>query len=125
MKVMTCRSGMIASSSTSSSSIAADFPPSSKVTGRNSPAQTVAIERPAAVDPVKATLSTCGCETRYAPTSGPPGTQLITPKGSAAASTASAKMKQSKTVAGGDGSTTTAHPAASAGAILLIASTTG
>jgi hypothetical protein len=34
-------------------------------------------------------------------------------------------MKQSNTDAGGDGFTTTAHPAASAGAILLIASTTG
>src|SRR6476661_7020207 len=125
MKVMNCRSGMIASMSTSSSSIAADLPPSSKVTGRRSPAQAVAIERPAAVDPVKATLSTPRCDTKYAPMSGPPGTQLTTPGGSSAAATASATMYQSSTVAGGDGLTTTEHPAARAGAILLIASTTG
>src|ERR1700722_13883225 len=125
MKVMNCRLGMIASMSTSSSSIAADLPPSSSVTGRSSPAQTVAIERPAAVDPVKATLSTRGCATRYAPTSGPPGTQLITPVLMPAASTAAATKNQSNIVAGADVFTTTEHPAASAGAILLIASTTG
>src|SRR3954451_4528297 len=125
MKVMNCRLGMMSSMSTSSSNIAADLPPSSSVTGRSSPAQTLAIERPVSVEPVKATLSTPGCETKYAPTSDPPGTQLMTPGGTPAASAASATMNQSNTVAGGDGFTTTEHPAARAGAILLIASTTG
>jgi hypothetical protein len=40
--------------------IAADLPPSSSVTGRNSSAQTLPMARPAAVEPVKATLSTPG-----------------------------------------------------------------
>ena len=51
---------MNVSISASSSTIAADFPPNSKVTGLNKPPQVSAINRPAADDPVKATLSTPG-----------------------------------------------------------------
>ena len=46
--------------SASSSTIAADLPPSSSVTGRSRRPQVSAICRPAAVDPVKATLSIPG-----------------------------------------------------------------
>jgi hypothetical protein len=52
------------SRSASSRMIAADLPPSSRETGRSSRPQISAICRPAAVEPVKATLSMSGCCTR-------------------------------------------------------------
>ena len=97
--------------------IAADLPPSSSETGRSSRPHTSAICRPAAVEPVKATLSTSRCCTRYAPISRPPGTMLTTPGGRPAASTASANTYESSTVSG-DGLSTIVLPAASAGAYL-------
>ncbi|SKY10154.1 Uncharacterised protein [Mycobacteroides abscessus subsp. abscessus] len=48
----------------SSSTMAADFPPSSSVTGRSICPQVVAICLPAAVEPVNATLSMSAWATR-------------------------------------------------------------
>jgi hypothetical protein len=66
--------GAITSSKLASShTIAADLPPSSSVTRRSRSPQSAAILRPAAVLPVKPTLSMPGCVTRYSPTSRPAG----------------------------------------------------
>ncbi|EPD63607.1 hypothetical protein HMPREF1211_02734 [Streptomyces sp. HGB0020] len=80
--------------------------------------QVAAICLPAAVEPVKATLSTPGWDTRYAPASRPAGTTLTTPGGSPASSTASAKSTESSTVSG-DGLSTNVHPAARPGAYFV------
>src|ERR1700676_4338130 len=78
----------------SSRMIAADLPPSSRVTGRRSWAHVAAIWRPAAVEPVKDTLSTPGWLTRYAPASLPPGTMLFTPSGTPPSMTPPATKKK-------------------------------
>lgn len=80
--------------------------------------------RPAAVEPVNATLSTPGCPTRYSPVSRPPGTMLTTPGGRPAASAASAIWNASSAVSGA-GLITTVQPAASAGASLNMVSDCG
>ncbi len=76
--------------SASSSTIAADLPPSSRVRGRSSRPQSSAISRPTAVEPVKATLSMPWWRTRCRPVSGPPVTMFTTPGGMPASSIASA-----------------------------------
>src|SRR5213595_564023 len=78
------RPSTVAARSASSRMIAADLPPSSRVTRLSCWPQTVAMDRPAAVEPVKETLSTSLCATRYAPTSRPAGTMLTTPSGTPA-----------------------------------------
>ena len=82
------------------------------------------IRRPAAVDPVKATLSVPGWVTRCSPRSRPPGTTLTTPAGTPASSRASASTKLLSGASGG-GLTTTVQPAASAGATFQADSVTG
>src|SRR3546814_2347892 len=69
---------MTTSRSASSQIIAADFPPSSRLERVKFRAQLVAIARPAAVEPVKVTISTSGWPTRRAPASPPPGSTLTT-----------------------------------------------
>src|ERR1700758_3500390 len=91
---------MVASRSASSRMIAADFPPSSRVTGRISRPHTSPIARPASVDPVNATLSTPGWLTRCAPAAASPGTTFSTPDGKPASAAASAKTSASKAVSG-------------------------
>ena len=81
---------MVASRSASSSTIAADLPPSSSETRLSCSPQTAAILRPAAVEPVNATLSTPGCATRCSPTSRPAATMLTTPAGTPASVSSSA-----------------------------------
>ena len=73
-----------------------------------------AMWRPAAVEPVNATLSTPGCATSARPVSRPPVTMLMTPGGNPIAWLAAARLKMSR----GDsaaGLMTTVRPAASAG----------
>jgi hypothetical protein len=105
----------VTSRSASSSTIAADFPPSSRVTGMSRSPQLRAMMRPAAVDPVKAILSTPGCLTSASPVSRPPVTTLTTPGGNPTASTAAASARASRGVSAA-GLMTTVHPTASAGA---------
>ena len=69
--------------SASSRMIAADLPPSSRLQRFSCSPQIAAMRRPAAVDPVKATLSTPGWRTRCSPASRPAGTMLTTPGGNA------------------------------------------
>src|SRR3984893_8795904 len=106
-----------AARSASSRIIAADLPPSSRVTGRSSRPHASAIQRPAALEPVNETLSTPGGSTRYAPTYRPPGTPLSTPSGRPAAAAASATRNASSTVSSA-GLRTMVQPEANAGAIL-------
>src|SRR3984885_15406453 len=78
--------------STSSSTIAADLPPSSRVTGLSVCPQCGGVRRPAGVAPATATVSTPGCAASISPTSAVPVTRLNTPGGNSAASNASARM---------------------------------
>jgi len=79
------------SMSPSSRKIAADLPPSSRVTRRMSRPHSAPMTRPAAVEPVNATLSTPGWQTSAAPASRPASTMLSTPGGSPASLAASPK----------------------------------
>src|SRR5919204_42672 len=101
--------------SASSRTIAADLPPSSRLTRLSCSPQIAAMRRPAAVEPVNAILSTPGWRTRCSPTSRPAGTTLTTPFGMPASSTRSA-MRNASSGVSGDGFTTIVHPAISAGA---------
>ena len=108
----------MASRSASGSTIALDFPPSSKVTGRSSSPQAAAIFRPTGVEPVNATLSTPGCFTSVSPSRPEPVTRLTTPAGTPAAATASMITRMDSGV-GDAGLITTVQPASSAGASLM------
>lgn len=112
------------SRSASSSTTAADRPPSSRITGRISAPQISEMRRPIAVDPVNATRSTPRCPTTYALASASAGTTLRTPGGSPASIAASATARVSSTVCG-DGLRITVHPAASAGAYFCAARACG
>jgi hypothetical protein len=116
--------GIATARSASAHTIAADLPPSSSETRFIVAAQAAMIRLPASVEPVKATLSTPGWATRWAPASRSPGTTLTTPAGTPAAASASAKTKFDSG-ASGAGLSTTVHPAASAGAVFQAASVTG
>ena len=85
-------SAAVASRSTSSSTIAADLPPSSRLTGLRVSPQIAAIRRPAEVGPATATMSTPGCAASISATWPVPVTRLKTPGGKSAASNASARM---------------------------------
>ena len=78
------------SGSASSRTTAADLPPNSRLTFRSVAPQAAATRRPAAVEPVKETLSIPGCATRYSPISRPAGRMLTTPGGSSSRSSSSA-----------------------------------
>ena len=105
-------------SSASSSTMFADFPPSSRATRLIVPAATSCTRRPAATDPVNDTMSTPGCAASASPASGPtPWTTLNTPAGSPASAVivASAPAVSGAT---SEGLSTTVHPATRAGASL-------
>ena len=106
-----------AAGSASSSTMAADLPPSSRLTCFSPAAHASATWRPAAVDPVNETLSTPGWPTRSSPTSRSPGTTFNTPGGRSAAATRSASSCASSTDSGA-GLSTTEQPASSAGTTL-------
>ena len=72
--------------------MAGDLPPSSSVQRAMRSPQIEAIRRPAAVDPVKATLSTPGWRTSNSETSRSAVRMFTTPGGKPAASQASARM---------------------------------
>ena len=110
--------------SASSRTTAADFPPSSRLTRRNECPHSAAIRRPAAVDPVKATLSTPGWATSASPVATPPVRMDTTPSGSPAASITSARTTASND-ASGAALTTTVQPASRAGASLVAMRTWG
>ena len=83
------------------------------------------ISPPVFVEPVNATLSTPGWETRYEPTVGPSaGTMLIAPAGKPTSAASSATLSTDSGVCG-SGLRTTAHPAASAGASFHVAISSG
>ncbi len=104
------------STSTSSSTISAELPPSSRCTRlRCSPASR-ATARPAFVDPVNAMTRTSGSVTSASPTSAPPGRTCSTSPGSPARSKISASTAPPVTEVRGSGFTMTALPSASAGA---------
>ena len=84
--------GMVAARSASSRMIAADLPPSSSVQRLSSSPQMAPTLRPAAVEPVKPTLSTPGWRTRYSPTSRPAGRIDTMPLGSSISSRISPRM---------------------------------
>src|SRR5436189_3084746 len=104
--------------SASSSTTAADLPPSSSATRLTVFDATSDTRLPAAVEPVNDTMSTCGCAAIASPTTGPyPVTRLKTPAGTPAASITSASKKALRG-ATSDGFSTTVQPAAIAGATL-------
>src|SRR4029079_17777978 len=102
-----------------------DLPPSSSDTFFKFPDAAAMIERPTAVEPVNAILSTFGLEASSAPTTGPgPVTTFSTPFGTPA----SAQMRASSNVVpavNSDGLATMVQPAASAGASLRAMSDIG
>ena len=106
-----------AAMSASSSTTAADFPPSSSVQRAMRSPQSAAILRPAAVEPVNVILSTRGSATSSCDTSRSAVTTLSTPGGRPIAAAASATSRPSPGASGDDFSTTV-HPARSAGPIL-------
>ena len=116
--------GMATARSASSSTTAADLPPSSSETRFTWSPHRLMIRRPAAVEPVNATLSVPGWVTRCSPRSRPPGTTLTTPAGTPASSSASASTKLLSGASGG-GLSTTVQPAARAGATFQAESVTG
>ena len=109
------RPSMVAARSASSRMMAADLPPSSRLTRLSCSPQIEAMVRPAAVEPVKAILSTPWWRTRCSPTSRPAGITLTTPFGMPASSSSSAMSMASSGVSG-DGLMTIVEPDSSAGA---------
>ena len=96
--------------------IAADLPPSSRLTRLSCSPHSEAICLPVAEEPVNEILSTPGWRTRLSPVSLPPGTIDTTPSGRSISSSISANHMASKGVSGA-GLTTTVHPAINAGII--------
>ena len=93
-----------------------DLPPSSSATRLTVWEATSLTRLPAAVEPVKDTMSTSRCAAIASPTTGPnPVTRLKQPAGSPACSSISASTNALSGVTS-LGLTTTVHPAASAGA---------
>ena len=108
----------------SSKTMFAALPPSSRVSFLPDPATSFAIARPTPVEPVKATLSTSGCETSAAPVAPAPVTMLTTPGGRSACCRISAKISADSGVVSA-GLRTTVLPAASAGAIFQASISSG
>ena len=105
--------------------ITGDFPPSSSVTRFIVLAAPARIERPTAVEPVKAILSIPGCSTKAAPARGPlPVTMLITPAGNPTSAISSPRRTADAGVSSA-GLSTTVQPAATANAILPAAMNSG
>src|SRR3954469_23375887 len=110
--------------STSSSTIAADLPPSSSDTRLSRSVASAPTRRPAAVEPVNDTLSTPGGVTRYSLPSRPAGSTDNTPSGSPA-SVNSAPSQSASIGVSGAGFRMTVQPASSAGISLLMAMNSG
>ncbi len=91
---------MVSSRLASSQMMAADLPPSSRVTRLSCSPQMAPILRPAAVDPVKLTLSMSEWRTRCSPTSRSAATMFTTPAGQPASTRISAKTLASRGVSG-------------------------
>ena len=105
-----------ASRSASGSTTVGDLPPSSRLTGTIRRAAAAITADPPATEPVNVTCATCGWSTTAAPVVSPrPTTTLQAPRGSPAASNASATTSVDSG-ATSDGLTTTVLPAASDGA---------
>ena len=116
--------GTEAARSTSSSRMAADFPPSSRVHGLSISAARLPISLPTAELPVKEKMSMSGLDVSACPVSIPPGTIDSTPSGSPASANTSAKAFALSGVSAA-GLSTTVQPASSAGPSLLIAKNSG
>ena len=113
------------SRSASSRTMFGPLPPSSSVSRFTLPAAIRMISRPTAVEPVKAIFRTSGWLASRAPTTGPsPGTTFRTPGGSPHSC---AIVANSSSVSGvcSSGLTTMVLPAASAGPIFHMASSSG
>jgi hypothetical protein len=104
------------STSTSSRTMSAEFPPSSRCTRFECSAARRATIRPARVEPVKETSCTSGSATIASPTSAPPGSMLNRPAGRPASSKMRARVTPPHTAVRGSGLSSTALPSASAGA---------
>jgi hypothetical protein len=104
------------STSTSSSTISAEFPPSSRCTRLRCSPASLATARPAFVDPVNAMIRTSGSVISDSPTSAPPGSTCSTPPGSPARSKISASSAPPLTDVRGSGLRITVLPSARAGA---------
>ncbi len=102
----------------------AALPPSSRVTFLLLPATARAIALPTSVEPVKATLSTSGCDTMARPVSPAPVTMLTTPGGRSACWQISAKSSAVSGVVSA-GLRTTVLPQARAGAIFHASISSG
>ena len=110
-----------ASRSTSSKMMWGDLPPSSRVTVFRFDADIWTMSRPVTYSPVKAILSTPGCEASAAPAVGPkPGTTFSTPSGSPASAVRRASSSEVMGVCSA-GFKTTVLPQASAGAVFHAA----
>ena len=118
------RPSMVLARSASSRTMAADLPPSSRLTRFSCSPQIEAMVRPAAVEPVKAILSTPGWRTRCSPTSRPAGITDTTPFGMPASSISSA-MRMASSGVSGDGLMTMVEPDSSAGASFDIVTNCG
>ena len=108
------------STSTSSSTMSADLPPSSRCTRFEFSAASRATMRPARVDPVNDTSCTPGSVTSASPTSAPPGSMANRPVGRPASSKMRARATPPHTAVRGSGFKMTALPSASAGATARI-----
>ena len=113
------------SSLASSNTTCADLPPSSSVRRLKVSAAVLAMVRPDASPPVKAILSTPGCEVSAAPTSAPkPVTTFTTPGGMPASCTSFINSSVDAEV-NSDGLMTMVQPAAKAGAIFQASKSKG
>ena len=101
------------------------FPPNSRITRDRLVDASSITCIPVSTDPVRAVSLTAGCLTRAPPTSFPPPvTTLTTPSGTPACLQSSANFSRVRGVKEA-GLATTVSPAASAGAMLLAAMTSG
>ncbi len=110
--------------SASSRTTAADLPPNSRLTRLSCSPAMDAILRLTRVEPVNATLSTSGCDTRYSLVSRSAGRTLITPSGRPTRSSSSARSPMLSEFSG-DTLRTTVFPASSAGMTLARAAENG
>ena len=109
--------------SASSSTIAADLPPSSRKTRLRVSLAAAMIRRPVGVDPVKVTMSTSGLVVSAAPTAGSDElSTLTTPAGMSVWLAISSPSASVTSGVSGAPLSTTVQPAASAGASLASAS---
>jgi hypothetical protein len=118
------RPASAASSAASAKTMFGLFPPSSSVTGARRAPALAAMRFPVDSLPVNATFATPGCSTSAAPASPAPVTTFRTPGGKPASS-ARRSVSTMLAAACSDGLTTIVFPAASAGAIEYIVSSTG